>query len=250
MTDRVADQNLIQLAKQQYEQQKRSTIPSEIMSLVSQGKVYPKDHPLRSGKIEMRYMTAYDEDILTTPSYIKEGVVLDKLLEALIVTPVDYATITRIDKNGLIISARIVSYGKDYDVIVKDPKTKKELKRTVDLTKLKNSDFDIESDDLGEFDYKLNDGTDLKFKFLINSDSDGDSIRELLQDMITQVNGSRTEESILDFIRYKFLAKESKQFRTYVAKVTPSIIMDYEFEGEDGGTFIAGFSVGADLFWF
>ena len=138
MTDRVSDQTIIQLAKQQYESQKQQSMPSEIFPLVSNGMVYPKDHPLRSGKIEMRYMTAYDEDILTNSSYMREGVVLDKLLEALIVTPVDYSTIARIDKNGLIIAARIVSYGKDYNVIVKDPKSLVELERVVDLTKLKN----------------------------------------------------------------------------------------------------------------
>ena len=78
MTDRVSNQDLVLLAKKQYEQDKRKTIPSEIVQLVTRGKVYPKDHPLRSGTIEMRYMTAYDEDILTNPSYLREGVILDK----------------------------------------------------------------------------------------------------------------------------------------------------------------------------
>jgi hypothetical protein len=251
MTDRIANQDLVQLAKAQYEQQKRSTIPSEIIKLVSNGMMYPIDHPLRNGTIEMRYMTAYDEDILTNPSYMREGVVLDKLLEALIVTPVDYSTITKIDKNGLIIAARILSYGKDYDVIVIDPDTKAELKRVVDLTKLKNSEFNLQSDDNGEFEYVLPDNTVLKFKFLLNSDDIADmKISQFLEKTICQINDSRKIDDIRDFIRYKFLAIESKKFRQYIVENTPSILMSYEFEGENGGTFNAGFPLGTDFFWF
>jgi hypothetical protein len=195
-------------------------------------------------------MTAYDEDILTNPSYMREGVVLDKLLEALILTPVDYSTIAKIDKNGLIIAARIVSYGKDYNVIVKDPKTSKELERVVDLSKLEGTKFELQSDDNGEFDYTLEDGTQLKFKFLLTGDNDDLKISEFLERTITQLGDSRKLEDIQDFIRYKFLARDAKVFRKYIIQHTPSIVMDYEFEGEDGSTFISGFPFGADIFWF
>jgi hypothetical protein len=249
-TDRIANQNMIELAKKQYELEKRKLMPSEIFQLVSKGMVYPKDHPLRSGTIEMRYMTAYDEDILTNPSYMREGVVLDKLLQALIITPFDYTTIAKIDKNGLIIAARILSYGKEYPVVVRDPKTENELNRTVDLNLLKNSDFDLVSDDAGEFEYTLEDGTNLKFKFLLNGEDENLTISQFLEHTIMQVNDSRKKEDIQDFIRYKFFAKDAKVFRKYINDKTPSVIMDYEFEGEDGSTFIAGFPIGTDLFWF
>ena len=73
VTDRIANQNIIAIAKQQYEQTKRNTIPCEIVSLPSAGKIYPENHPLRSGQIEMRYMTAYDEDILTNALKVYPG---------------------------------------------------------------------------------------------------------------------------------------------------------------------------------
>jgi hypothetical protein len=249
-TDRIANQNIIELAKKQYELEKRKSIPGEIMQLVSNGMVYPKDHPLRSGTIEMRYMTAFDEDILTNPSYLREGIVLDKLLQTLIITPVDYSTIAKIDKNGLIIAARILSYGKEYPVTIKDPKTGKDLNRVVDLSKLKNSEFNLISDDLGEFEYTLQDGTILKFKFLLNGEDEDLTISQFLDRTITQVNDSRKHDDIQDFIRYKFLARDAKVFRKYIIEHTPNVVMDYEFEGEDGSTFIAGFQAGADLFWF
>ena len=67
-TDRYQNDNLINLAKNKYEEKNRGTIPSEIITLTSEGKIYPHSSLLSSGKIEMRYMTAYDEDILTNAS--------------------------------------------------------------------------------------------------------------------------------------------------------------------------------------
>jgi len=250
MTDRLSNQSLIQLAKKQYEESKRAQMPSEIFHLVSKGMVYPKDHPLRNGTIEMRYMTAYDEDILTNSSYMRDGVVLDKLLEALIVTPVDYSTISKIDKNGLIISARIVSYGKDYDVIVKDPKTGNELQRTVDLGKLITTEFNLQSDDNGEFDYTISNGTKLKFRFLSTSDGENLKLSEFLERTIVQINESRQLEDIKNFIRYEFLAIDAKPFRTYILNNIPDLELTYEFEGEDGSTFKSRFPLNSDFFWF
>ena len=70
VTERFSDKNLIELAKQQYENKQRSTIPSIAVTLPSKGLVYPESSPLRKGTVEMRYMTAYDEDILTNTTYI------------------------------------------------------------------------------------------------------------------------------------------------------------------------------------
>ena len=59
--------------------------PSEIVELPSKGLLYPQDSPLASGKLEMKYMTAKEEDILTNQNFIERGVVIDKLLQALII---------------------------------------------------------------------------------------------------------------------------------------------------------------------
>ena len=61
-------------ARKHYETEQQSKLPSMIVPLASGGKIYPKDHPLANGKIEMRYMTAYDEDILTNVSYVRDKV--------------------------------------------------------------------------------------------------------------------------------------------------------------------------------
>jgi len=89
-------------------------LPTEIIDLPSQGKLYPADHPLAEGKIEMKYMTAKEEDILTNQAYIRDGVVLDKLLQSLIVTKFNYSDLLIGDKNAIMIAARVLRYGKDY----------------------------------------------------------------------------------------------------------------------------------------
>ena len=239
--------NLIQIAKQQYETKQQKSIPAEIVTLTTKGQVYPIDSPLREGKLEMRYMTAYDEDILTNASYINEGVTIDKLLEALIVTPIEFSEIAEIDKDSLILSARILSYGSEYTVKVQDPKTKELLERTVDLSKLKTKTLDIESDDNGEFLYETEKHA-IKFKFPSVS-SNTETISEYLSNVITEVNGKRKQSDIDHFIKYSFLIKESKEFQKYIIENTPRVILEHEFEGEDGSTFTSRFQVGPDFFW-
>jgi len=91
------------------------SIPTEVVDLPSQGLVYPETSPLSEGKIEMKYMTAKEEDILTNQSYIQKGTVLDELIKSLIQTPgVKYEDLVVGDKNALLVAARILGYGKDY----------------------------------------------------------------------------------------------------------------------------------------
>lgn len=249
MTDRVDNQHIINLAREEYEQKKRSTLPTVIVPLASSGKIYPKNHILREGKVEMRYMTAYDEDILTNSSYIKNGVVFDKLLESIILTKVAISEIATTDRFALLIHARILAYGPEYDIRVTDPKTKKEIERTFDLRKLNFRKFDLVPDDLGEFKYKVNDSYDLKFRIPLE-DPATNSVSDFLKNVITEVNGSRSVADIDQFIRYEFLSMDSKKFRTYILDIRPGVDLEIEIEGEDGDTFKVGFPIGPQLFWF
>ena len=82
--------------------------PTEVINLPSKGLIYPKDNPLSSGKIEMKYMTAKEEDILTNANYIQKGIVLDKLVESLIISKINYNDLIVGDKNALLIAARVL----------------------------------------------------------------------------------------------------------------------------------------------
>ena len=253
LTTRVSNQDLVQQAKAQYEKTQESKIPTEIFDLVSEGKIYPATHPLRSGTIEMRYMTAYDEDILTTRSFHEKGIVLDRLIDALIVTPgVTVDDIKTVDKNGLVIAARILSYGKQYPVRVKTPEGNI-IESEVNLSALQVRKLDINSDTNGEFDYTTDRGDRLKFCFP-NSTETYETTSELLNAIITQVNETRSKNDIADFIKYKFMALDSRKFQTYVIDNSPEVLLSSEFEYDTAEgkkeTFTAGFQLGSDLFWF
>ena len=111
-------------------------MPTEVVDLPSKGLLYPKSNPLSSGTVEMKYMSAREEDILTNQSYIQKGVVLDKLLQTLIVSNVDYNDLIIGDKNAIMIAARILGYGKDYSFQYRGQDV------TVDLTTMHDKPFD------------------------------------------------------------------------------------------------------------
>ena len=114
--------------------------PTETVELPSKGFFYPAEHPLKEGKVEMKYMTAKEEDILANANYIQQGIVLDKLLESLIISPkFNLEDLLIGDKNALLVAARILGYGSNYTVSY-GSKT-----QTIDLSKLENinNDFNI-----------------------------------------------------------------------------------------------------------
>ena len=91
--------------------EQKHQFPTEEVTLPSKGLLYPKESPLSKGVIEIKYMTAKEEDILTNQNYIQKGTVIDKLLQSLIVTPIDYNDLLTGDKNAILIAARILGYG-------------------------------------------------------------------------------------------------------------------------------------------
>ena len=116
--------------------------PTEVVDLPSKGLVYPEGHPLRKGNIEIKYMTAREEDILASQSLIKKGVVLDKLFESVVVEPgVDINDIFIGDKNAILLATRVIGYGSEYKVEITDPSTFEEQEVSIDLSKVKTKDF-------------------------------------------------------------------------------------------------------------
>ena len=87
--------------------EKVNNIPTEVVDLPSKGLLYPKDSPLAGGTIEMKYMTAKEEDILTNQAYIQKGIVIDKLLQALIVSPIQYKDLLICDKNAVMVAREV-----------------------------------------------------------------------------------------------------------------------------------------------
>ena len=96
--------------------------PTEVIDLPSLGKVYPKDSPLAEGKLEIKYMTTKEEDILMSENLIKKGLVIDKLLDSLIVTEgVKQENLILGDKNAALVASRILAYGPEYTCEIENP---------------------------------------------------------------------------------------------------------------------------------
>jgi len=233
--------------------------PTETVELPSKGLVYSKDNPLSSGKIEMKYMTAKEEDILTNQSYIQKGVVLDKLLQSMIVSKVNYDDLVAGDKNALMVAARVLGYGKDYSFMYNGEEY------NIDLTTLDNKPLDesLFTSGINEFDYKLpTTKLDIKFKLLtghdekkINAELEGlkkinknfsPELSTRLKYIITSINGNRDTKDIRDFIDNQLLAKDSKALRSYIKEFQPDVDLTFFPNGSDNRVSIP---VGISFFW-
>ena len=221
-------------------------IPTEIVTLPSKGLLYSKESPLSKGEIEMRYMTAAHEDILTNANYIRQGTVIDKLLKALIVTDIDYNELLVGDKNALLIAARILGYGKDYTI----NHNGKEV--IVDLTQLteKIVDESLFKSGANEFTFNLpNSGNTVTFKILTHGDeqkidteikglqkinpNSSTDLTTRLKYMITSVNGDRDIKSIRSFVDNALLAPDARALRKYYVTISPDVNMKFIPQDED-----------------
>ena len=236
--------------------------PSEVVELPSKGLVYPKDNPLSSGKIEMKYMTAREEDILTNQSYIQNGTVLDKLLQSLIVTKVDYNDLITGDKNALLIAARILGYGKIYEFMWKGEKV------SVDLTTLDNREIDPKSFTTGKNEYNFvlpNSGATIQYKLLTHNDEKkidaevkglkkinknaSPELSTRLKYMLLSVNGETEQKDIRDFVDNYFLATDSRAFRNHIKEFQPDINLRTTVETGDGGEEDVDIPINLNFFW-
>lgn len=234
------------------ENQVKFNLPTETVELPSKGLLYPLENPLSSGKIEMKYMTAKEEDILSNQNYIRQGIVFDKLFKSLIVSKIDYDDLTAGDKNAILIAARILGYGKDYQVKYPHPVTGEEELVNVDLSEIKNRDVDYSQySNKNEFTFTLPQSkNEITFRILTHRDErqieeELKSLKKVnlsaevttrLKQAIIAVNGSREKKDIRDFIDNYLLAADARALREYVRKITPDLDLTFTFVGSDGYT--------------
>lgn len=244
-----------------------SQFPTEIIKLPSKGLIYPSDNLLSSGELEMYYMRAKDEDILTNINFIKQEIVLDKLLQSLIVTKFNYNDLLITDKEALLLAARILGYGKEYSFNTINPVTKEYQKITIDLTEIKEREIDesIFKKGINEFLFKLpNSGVEVVFKLLtlsddkkidaelkglkkINSTASYD-ITTLLKHIIISVGGLRDTKSIRDFIDNELLARDRKALGDYIKTITPGLELKIMYDFGTGDKEVA-VPINVDFFW-
>jgi len=240
----------------------KQLFPTEEVTLPSKGLIYPPDNPLSKGVLEMKYMTAKEEDILTNESYIKNGTVIDKLLKSLIVTPINYNDIVIGDKNAIMVAARVLGYGKDYAFKLGDEE------HTVDLTEVKDKALDendliSKGQNLFEFTLPTVKKT-INFKLLTHGDEkkianevkgikrvkkgESPEYSTRLKHMITSIEGDSESKTIREFVDNQLLARDARALRQYIKEFQPDVDLVFDLETEAGEKEIR-VPIGITFFW-
>ncbi len=225
--------------------------PTERIDLPSKGYFYSESDPLSTGYIDMKMMTAKEEDILTSQNLIKKGVVLDKLLESLIVTPgVNIENLLLCDKNALFVAARRLAYGDSYGPVqVRCQKCYEEVKQVVNLGELREKPYEFEKVQKGHnhFHFTLPYSKKTVLFKLLNSKDEIDIDNELkatakfvksggsteittrLKKMIVSIDDKSDRAIINKFVDTELLSKDSMALRSHARQISPELDMSFNF---------------------
>jgi len=258
---------------QQAEQPLQFVTPTEFVELPSKGLFYPQEHPLHNvDTIEIRHMTAKDEDILTSRALLQKGIAIDRFLQNIIVdTRVKVPDLLVGDKNAIIIASRVTGYGADYEAAISCPSCQKTVNfgfnleecevtehdayEELGVRKTENNTFLIHLDKLNmDVEVRLLTGRDEAYLLQISEKRrkkklPESNLTEQLRRIIVSVNGQTDTSYISSFIEH-VPAMDSRKLRTTYQKLVPNIDMSQNFvcsecnhEGEVSVPF------GANFFW-
>lgn len=229
-------------------------IPTELVDLPSKGYFYPEGHPFCNGFVEMKTMTAREEDILATESYINKGIVIDELLKSLLTVKIDFNTVLAGDRNAMMLAARRMAYGDDYDVRVESPEGKV-ITTVIDLSKLKYKELDpdvIVDNNINVIKCETPSGDTIHVK--VTTVGDGKEIRDMLDNsrkfkrggvnrtltsnlkwMIMSINGNSDKRYISDYVDNQLLAADSRFIRKFSSDNQPDVDFGVEVSDPDTG---------------
>lgn len=221
--------------------------PTEVISLPSKGLCYPESSPLSNGEITIKLMTAKEEDILASPNLIKKGIVLDKLLEAIVVEDgVKADELLMGDKNAILIASRVLAYGPEYNVKITDPLTEDIVDYTIDMSNVNLKEIDYSKLNRNNtYEFVTANGTKIEFQLLTHGlekkiEADLEAILKFNKDnpseittrlryIIKSVNGNNDIGYITNFVKNQFLAKDSRVFRNHIQSITPDVDLKFDY---------------------
>lgn len=228
--------------------------PTEFVDLPSKGKFYSAEHPLYNKEtVEIKYMTAAEEDILTSKTLIKKGVAVERLLQKLIQDPkIKINELLVGDKNALVIASRISGYGSEYEILITCPSCLEQTKYQFDLSNLKTTECSDEI--LKETNSSITENKtilltlpktkwNVELKFLTGEDEKWLTLTEeqnkkhklpersstdLLKRIILSINGIK-DGSVLNKTIDNMPAIDSKYLRVAYKRLTPNIDLSQNF---------------------
>ena len=232
--------------------------PTEIVDLPSKGRFYPEGHPLHNQEtVEIKYMTAKDEDILTSPSLLKKGLAIDRFIRNILLDKrIGVQTLLSGDMNAILVSSRINGFGAEYTTKVNCPACTVPSENTSDLSEVQvydGNDFgehDVVTTDHGTFIVKLpRTKFEVEVRLLTNRDENElaaqmkankkrsaheTNLTDQLRKIIVSVNGIDDLSTINQFLA-NLPAFDSRYLRAAYQKVVPGLDMTQHFACETCG---------------
>ena len=255
---------------EQYDQMAGFTVPRDFVMLPSKGMIYPSDSPLHNlEELEVRHLTAADEDILTSRSLLRSGTAIDTLLDNVIINKsIKAEELISGDKNAIMTFLRITGYGPEYNIEISCPDCNEDVKNEFDLRLLnmKMLDTDPIAEGQNRFSFDMPSGINVHFKFLTSKE---DKIISDEQDKIKKMTNSPLDHNITTRFKYQLISvngnedrsfinnfinvmnvRDSRAFRKYFEEIEPDVIMKQDFNcpqcGHRGEVDIP---VTVDFFW-
>ena len=225
------------------------TVPRDFVILPSKGRVYSSDSPLHNmEEIEVRHLTAADEDILTSRALLRSGKAIDTLLDNVIINKsIKSDELVSGDKNAIMTFLRITGYGPEYNIEISCPGCNGDSKAEFDLTQLNMNmlDTDPVGEGLNRFEFVMPSGVNVHFKLLTSGEEriisdEQDRVKKMtnspidhnittrLQHQIISVDNNEDKTYIQNFINVMNV-RDSRAFRKYFESIEPDVIMKQPF---------------------
>lgn len=148
-----------------------SYVQYDVIPLPSKGQCYPVDSPLRCGRIPVAYLTASDENIISSPNVYRDGKLFDIILGRKILDKrIKVNDIISGDRDAIILWLRATSYGEDFPITATNPNNGKQYDAVVNLSQFDYYNFFLNGDDDGYFDFETSNGDNIKFRFFTADD--------------------------------------------------------------------------------
>lgn len=243
-------------------------VPTETIELPSQGKVYPEGSELSKGRVEMKYMTAAEEDIITNPNLLRQGIALERMLKSLVITPIDHDDLLIGDRNALLIAARILAYGSEYSFSYRPNEDSPIETVKYDLGKLDHKKVDYSKlNSKNEFEFELPHTKNvITFKLLTVGDDkkideeikgvkkatgvEPGRLSTKLKYQIKSINGEYSTKAVRDFIDGGyFISKDSLEFRRHVSSINPDVDTTITFTNKAGEEVTMDLPMTAEFFF-
>ena len=235
------------------------TIAYDVVELPTKG-IYYKN---KKKSVKVAYLTAADENILSSQNLINTGKVIEELLKRKVLDKdLSVDEIVEEDRQAILIFLRNTAFGSDYTLTATDPKTNKDFSVDVDLSELKIKEFKLVEDANGEYPYFMEKSkAPITFQFLtLKQEKEIDDIKKSwngigiapiitkqLEFMIKSVGSNKDPMAIRGFIE-SMPIKDSQDFRKYVEENKPGLDLSQIVTTPSGDTIQIQIGFGVEFF--